>query len=128
MAPFDFKENCVAKTSCTSWKALGLTYPPNPKHLEERKSSPVTLHGNFPQKGEVFCKFRTVFALSHLFGLLFRKQWLEQRQARRTLRCPCCKSDLSICIWLHKFASKIQVSVHGREQDSNMEALTTVNH
>lgn len=44
----------MAKTSCTSWKALGLTYPLKPKHLEERKSSPVTRHGDFHQKGEVF--------------------------------------------------------------------------
>lgn len=54
MAPFDFKANCAAKTSCTSWKALGLTCLLKPKHLEEGKGPPVTRHSNFPPEDEFF--------------------------------------------------------------------------
>lgn len=73
LAPSDFKANCVAKTSCTSWKALGFTYPPKPKHLEERKRSPVTRNGNFPQNDEVFAcsESSCIIIESHNHGMVW---------------------------------------------------------
>lgn len=69
----------------------------------------------------------TIAPLWTRVDFLYGKRWLEQHKAGRISEQPCCKSDLSICIWLQKLASKIQVFVHGRKWESNMEALTTVN-
>lgn len=75
---------------------------------------------------------KTVLALSHLFGqllfFLYRKGWLEQQEAGRTLGGPIAILTCAFVSNCYYFASKLQVSAHGRKWESNMEALTIVNY